>query len=244
MSTRKIAIASAWTAAWVASWLAACGSTKSPTTPKNPDVDSFTNASKCQTGKNREVTVRDMSGTGRPDTVEVREFSEQVAGQGLTAHVVCTELDTNHDGALDVIRTYKASGELDTEEADTNYDGKSDVWIYYDQGLIAKAVFDRGFTGKANEWDYYQIVETPDHQKTSVLKRIERDRNGDGEPDVWEYYVNGHLERMGVDETFTSHRVTAWLRDNSVRSTSGATVEAAPSTTASASASTSAKKHG
>ncbi len=45
-----------------------------------------------------------------------------------------------------------------------------------------------------------------------TLSRVKRDRNFDGQPDVWEIYNRGHLERMGVDDNFDGH-VDRWDRD-------------------------------
>jgi antitoxin component YwqK of YwqJK toxin-antitoxin module len=118
------------------------------------------------------------------------------------------ELDTNHDGLLDLLRVFNEKGELESEEADRNYDGKSDVWVTYENGAMTKQAFDNTFSrGVPDETDYY---------RDGKLKRIERDRNGDGKTDVWEFYVNGRLERMGVDLDF-SGRVSVWYRDEIAR---------------------------
>lgn len=205
--------------------LAACGApTKTAINKGKPAAlgsDKFKNATRCDANKpGHELSYHDLNGHGRADMVEVISFTK-TAGGTSEGHVVCMEVDTNRDGTLDLIRTFADTGDLEAEEADRNYDGKSDVWISYEKGVIAKQAFDSKFKGVADEYHYY---------KDGKLKRVERDRNGDGKIDVWEFYVNGRLERMGVDSDFDG-RVNVWYRDEIARaaqkSLSGGTTPAA-----------------
>jgi hypothetical protein len=142
-------------------------------------------------------------------------------------HVVCVELDTNHDGTLDLVRLFNEKGLMESEEADRNFDGKSDVWISYEDGLVTKQVFDNQFRGEPDEWQYFRSVCAKSQkdgtcpEKRAELKRTERDRNGDGKVDTWEFYVadtNGlpKLERIGID-TDGDGKVDEWYRDEASR---------------------------
>lgn len=221
--------------------LAACGGPKPSSVAKSKPAaissDKFKNATRCDATKpGRELSYHDISGHGKADMVEVIAYSKGAAGTSTgEGRVVCMEVDTNRDGVLDLLRTFGDAGDLESEEADRNFDGKSDIWINYEKGVIAKQSFDSKFSGKADEFHYY---------KDGKLKRIERDRNGDGKVDVWEFYVNGRLERMGVDDDFNG-RVDIWYRDEIARAEqkklTGAS-STAPAASASASPSASAKK--
>lgn len=191
--------------------MVACGGpTKTMAGDKKPAAlgsDKFKNATRCDASKpGYELSYHDLNGHGRADMVEVISY-EKTASGSAEGRVVCMEVDTNRDGVLDLIRTFADDGGLEAEEADRNYDGKSDVWISYEKGVVAKQAFDSKFAGKADEYHYY---------KDGKLKRVERDRNGDGKIDIWEYYVNGRLERMGVDSDYDG-RVNVWYRDEVAR---------------------------
>jgi len=195
-------------------FLAACGPSSPPSTgavgkskPATIASDKFKNATRCDTTKpGRELSYHDLASRGRADMVEVLAYTKAANGAS-EGHVVCMEVDTNRDGTLDLLRTFTDKGDLESEEADRNYDGKSDIWITYEKGVIAKQAFDTRFAGVVDETHYY---------KDGKLKRIERDRNGDNKVDVWEFYVNGRLERMGVDFDFNG-RVDVWYRDEVAR---------------------------
>jgi hypothetical protein len=230
------------------SFLAACGgASQAPASSKAKPApiasDKFKNATRCDAAKaGRELSYHDLSGRGRPDMVEVLAYTKSSNG-ATEGHVICMEVDTNRDGVLDLLRTFTEQGDLESEEADRNYDGKSDIWVSYEKGVVAKQSFDSKFSGVADEFHFY---------KDGKLKRIERDRNNDTKVDVWEFYVNGRLERMGIDFDFNG-RVDAWYRDEVARAeqkklsggtTAGPTASgsAGPAPSASPSGSASAKK--
>jgi hypothetical protein len=115
----------------------------------------------------------------------------------------CREIDTNLDGAKDVVRTYNDKGDPVEEEADSNYDGRVDTWIQFAGGRISKVEIDRNHDGRPDETRFYV---------KGVISRVQRDTNNDGKPDVWEVYSDGQLERIGVDLDFDGH-VDRWDRD-------------------------------
>jgi hypothetical protein len=189
----------------------ACGGTKSKTSgtpPKALSSSGFKSATRCDASQpGRELSYHDLSGSGKPDMVEVIGYSKGAGGLS-EGRPLCMELDTNKDGQLDLLRTFDDKGEIESEEADRNYDGKSDVWTTYDKGQISKIAFDTQFKGAVDETHYY---------KDGKLKRIERDRNGDGKVDTWEFYLaDGALERMGVDLNYDG-KVDVWYRDELAR---------------------------
>ncbi len=220
--------------------------------PKVVSKEGFKNAIRCDTSKEgNEVSYHDLSGRGRADMVQVTGYTKTKSGVA-EGHVICLEIDTNHDCVLDLIRLFDDQGRLASEEADRNYDGKSDVWITYEDGLIAKAVFDDQFRGQPDEWEYFRTVcmkaqsdgACPD--KRSMLKRAERDRDGDGKVDTWEFYVtdaNGlpKLERIGID-TNGDGKVDQWYRDEAAAAVKAASQAPAASASAAPSSTPSSKK--
>jgi hypothetical protein len=207
--------------------------------PKALASTGFKNAPRCDVNKpGRELSYHDLSGTGKPDMVEVIGYSKGASGLS-EGRPLCMELDTNRDGTLDLLRVFDDKGEIESEEADRNYDGKSDIWITYEKGQISKQSFDTMFKGNPDEFHFY---------RDGKLKRIERDRNGDGKMDIWEFYLaNGQLERMGVDLDFNG-KVDTWYRDELARAeqkkVAAANAPPAASTSAAPSASAPPKKKG
>ncbi|MEO7093678.1 MAG: hypothetical protein ABI175_10535 [Polyangiales bacterium] len=216
--------------------IAACGASATKgglkSAPKALSSSGFKNAPRCDVNKpGRELSYHDLSGTGRPDMVEVIGYSKGASGIS-EGRPLCMELDTNRDGTLDLLRVFDDKGEIESEEADRNYDGKSDIWITYEKGQIAKQSFDTMYKGNPDEFHFY---------RDGKLKRIERDRNGDGKMDIWEFYLaTGQLERMGVDLDFNG-KVDTWYRDELARAEQKKTAAAnapAPSASAAPSATT------
>lgn len=136
-----------------------------------------------------------------------RVFGVVGEGEDRRRILLCREIDTNLDGAKDVVRRYNDRSEAIEEVADSNYDGKVDTWIRFSAGRIAKVETDRNGDGKPDEIRYYL---------RGVLSRVQRDTNGDGKPDVWEIYSGGRLERMGTDLDHDGH-VDRWDRDEVAR---------------------------
>lgn len=117
--------------------------------------------------------------------------------------LLCREVDTNLDGAKDIVRTFNDKGEPLSELSDSNYDGKIDTWISFARGRVAKMQIDTLGRGEPDETRFYV---------GGKLSRAQRDTNGDGKPDVWEVYEDGRLQRIGNDLDFDGH-VDRWDRD-------------------------------
>ncbi len=128
-----------------------------------------------------------------------------IVGQGDDRRrvLLCREVDTNLDGAKDIVRTFNDKGEPLSELSDSNYDGKIDTWISFTRGRVAKMQLDSKGTGVADETRFYV---------GGKLSRAQRDTNHDGKADVWEVYEDGKLQRIGVDLDFDGH-VDRWDRD-------------------------------
>lgn len=128
-----------------------------------------------------------------------------IVGQGEERRrvLLCREVDTNLDGAKDIVRTFNDKGEPLSELSDSNYDGKIDTWISFTRGRVAKMQLDTAGRGSADETRFYV---------SGKLSRAQRDTNQDGKADVWEIYEDGRLQRIGVDLDFDGH-VDRWDRD-------------------------------
>lgn len=124
-----------------------------------------------------------------PDTAVQQPGSG--AGSFTPRPLVRKEIDLNHDGHADVIRTYGEAGQLATEEVDLDFDGKIDEISQYQQGRLITRTMDLNNDHVPDVFKYYTAQ--------GQLERIESDRNGDGKVDTWEYFEAGVLVRIGHD---------------------------------------------
>ena len=160
-------------------------------------------ASRCDYKGRAYREVQEVRGPGAPQPNIRRVFSIVGEGEDRKKILLCREVDTNLDGAKDVMRTYTDKGEPLNELADTNFDGKVDTWITFSRGRIAKVQLDKSGRGQPEEVKFYVA---------GKLARAQRDTNKDGKPDQWEIYDEGRLQRLGVDLDFDG-RVDRWDRD-------------------------------
>lgn len=160
-------------------------------------------ASRCDYKGRADREVQEVRGPGAQLPNIRRVFSIVGEGEDRKKILLCREVDTNLDGAKDVMRTYTDKGEPLNELADTNFDGKVDTWITFARGRIAKVQLDKSGRGQPEEVKFYV---------GGKLARAQRDTNKDGKPDQWEIYDEGRLQRLGVDLDFDG-RVDRWDRD-------------------------------
>jgi hypothetical protein len=160
-------------------------------------------ASRCDFKGRADREVQEVRGPGAQHPNIRRVFSIVGEGEDRKKILLCREVDTNLDGAKDVMRTYTDKGEPLNELADTNFDGKVDTWITFSRGRIAKVQLDKSGKGQPEEVKFYV---------SGKLARAQRDTNKDGKPDQWEIYDEGRLQRLGVDLDFDG-RVDRWDRD-------------------------------
>ena len=149
----------------------------------------------------RETSESAGPGAVRPNIRRVYGLVGQ--GEERRKVLLCREVDTNLDGAKDIVRTFNDRGEPLSELTDANYDGKIDTWITFARGRVSKMQIDNTGRGEADETRFYV---------GGKLSRAQRDTNGDTKPDVWEVYEEGKLQRIGVDLDFDGH-VDRWDRD-------------------------------
>jgi hypothetical protein len=160
-------------------------------------------ASRCDWKGRADREVQEVRGPGATQPNIRRVFAIVGEGEDRKKILLCREVDTNLDGAKDVMRTYTDKGEPLNELADTNFDGKVDTWITFSRGRIAKVQLDKSGRGQPEEVKFYV---------GGKLARAQRDTNRDGKPDQWEIYDDGRLQRLGVDLDFDG-RVDRWDRD-------------------------------
>lgn len=185
-----------------------CGSAAATQTqPKMSDKQvsgvAADDASRCDYKGRSDREVQEVRGPGAMQPNIRRVFAIMGEGEDRKKILLCREVDTNLDGAKDVMRTYTDKGEPLNELADTNFDGKVDTWITFARGRIAKVQLDKSGRGQPEEVKFYV---------SGKLARAQRDTNKDGKPDQWEIYDEGRLQRLGVDLDFDG-RVDRWDRD-------------------------------
>lgn len=169
---------------------------------------SIDDQSKCEWRGRQDREAVETAGPGSVVPNVRRVFA--IVGQGTDRQriVVCREIDTNLDGAKDVVRKYNDKGERLFEESDTNYDGKIDTWLVFNKSGLAETKLDTNYDGNADEWKFFS---------NGKITRARRDTNNDAKPDIWEMYgPTGELERMGVDVD-GDERVDRWDYDTDIR---------------------------
>lgn len=163
------------------------------------------------------VKVFDINRDGRPDIYKFFKSIDDPQNPGNKLDLlVRKELDINHDGKFDVVRSYDDKGQVVTEEVDLDFDGKVDEITYFEDGLMARKELDFNYDGKPDVVKYY----TNGH-----LVRIESDRGHHGKVDTWEYYADDALDRIGTD-TDGDGQVDHWERKGKEVKESKATADA------------------
>ncbi len=172
-----------------------CKSKKADTTPKDaadasiPKVD----PTLCETeGKN--VLTYDLNKDSRPDVW--RLYKSEDEGGTTVEYMTCKQVDFDHDGRKDWVVGYNRKGTVLYERADYDYDGKFDMSAVYDPktGLVLEIERDSDFDGKFDLKEVYD--------KSGKLSSVRRDRNGDGEPDLWEQYKETVLLAILYDDDY------------------------------------------
>jgi hypothetical protein len=177
--------------------LAACHGNKADTTPKNTDsLDAAVpkvDPTLCDTnGKN--VTTYDLNHDNKPDVW--RLYKSEDEGGTKVEFLTCKQVDFDHDGRKDWVVAYNRKGTPLFEKADFDYDGKWDMSAIFDTktGAIVEVERDTDFDGK---FDVKEIYDS-----SGQLTSVRRDRNGDGQPDLWEQYKDGILIAILYDDDF------------------------------------------
>lgn len=187
----------------------ACGGSE-PARPKavpqregRPIGLSSDDQSRCDFKGRVDRDVRESVGPGSMTQNIRRVYALLGEGEERKSVLICREVDSNLDGAKDVVRTYNERGEALNETADTDFDGKVDTWVTFSRGKIVKVAVDRTKNGQPDETRVYM---------GGRLSRVQLDSNDDGKADTWEIYDEGKLQRSGLDID-RDGRVDRWDRD-------------------------------
>ena len=178
--------------------LAACHGKQDDTTPKAAAAAADPGAAKvdptlCDTnGKN--VVTFDLNHDNKPDVWHL--FKTEDDGGTKVEFLTCKQVDFDHDGRKDLVIAYNRRGNMLYQKADFDYDGKWDMSAVYDTktGAVAEVERDTDFDGKLDVKELYDTA--------GQLTSVRRDRNGDGQPDLWEQYKDGVLIAILYDDDF------------------------------------------
>ena len=154
-----------------------------------PKVD----ATLCDT-KGKKVETFDLNRDNRPDVWKLSMKIEE--GEVSRYILTCKQVDLDHDGEKDYVVAYNRTGAREFEKFDFDFDGRFDAFSIYDvkSGAVVETQRDSDFDGK------YDLREIYDEK--GLVTSIRRDLNADGDPDVWEQYVDGALVAILHDEDF------------------------------------------
>ncbi|MEM9493014.1 MAG: hypothetical protein AAGC55_27945 [Myxococcota bacterium] len=147
----------------------------------------------CET-EGKQVTTFDLNRDNQPD---VWKLFKQIDEGGTRLSVLsCKQIDYNHDGKKDYVVGYDNKGGKLFEQMDHDFDGRFDAFYQYNSktGKVAEAQYESGFDGR---YDLQTV-----YDESGAIKSIRGDRNGDGEPDVWEQYIEGELVAILYDDDY------------------------------------------
>jgi len=136
-------------------------------------------ASRCDWKGRADREVQEVRGPGAKQPNIRRVFAIVGEGEDRKKILLCREVDTNLDGAKDVMRTYTDKGEPLNELADTNFDGKVDgndigviIQFGYFGGPSAPDGWingDLNYDGKVNGDDIGLIIQTGNFNSGQVF---------------------------------------------------------------------------
>lgn len=142
------------------------------------------------------VAEFDTIGDGEPDILRYyQEHPHPREENRMQRRIVKMEIDTTGDGHFEVLRFYDEFGNVEREKNDQNLDGFLDTVLYFSGGELNRK------ERLANPEDAEPFVEERRLYFEETLIRVEKDLNGNGEVDRWEYYEDGVLVRIGLDNT-------------------------------------------
>ncbi len=175
---------------------AGCKDKKGTTTPKDISADTGipkVDPTLCDTnGKN--VVTYDLNHDNKPDVW--RLYKNEDEGGTKVEFMTCKQVDFDHDSRKDWVVAYNRKGNPLFERADFDYDGKWDMSAIYDTktNALAEVERDTDFDGK---FDVKEVYDTG-----GALTSVRRDRNNDGQPDLWEQYKDTILLAILYDDDF------------------------------------------
>lgn len=190
--------------------------------------------------KGERAQTVDANGDGKPD---IQHY--------FTGNVrVCSEIDMNFDGRVDVARFYAQDGttvafeqhdfdfdgkldeqarfeggQLKSKELDTNFDGIIDTWLWCNGPYVERAERARRKVGKVDTLEVYE---------NGLIREIQYDEDHNGKIEKWEIYQNGKLVELKYDTDFdgnpdrTEPIVSEYDKDEPVSCDGSPLVEPAP----------------
>ena len=178
--------------------MVALGACKGKQAAKNPIENLDTTVRKvdptlCDTnGKN--VVTFDLNKDNRADVWRLYKVEDENGTK--VEFLTCKQVDFDHDGRKDWVVAYNRKGNTLFEKADFDYDAKWDMSAVYDIKVnrLAEVERDTDFDGKFDVKELYDTAGT--------LTSVRRDRNGDGQPDLWEQYKDSVLLAILYDDDF------------------------------------------
>jgi hypothetical protein len=176
--------------------VAACHGKKEDTTPTKDAADvgvPKVDPTLCDTNGKTVVTY-DLNHDNKPDVW--RLYRTEDDGGTKVEFMTCKQVDFDHDGRKDWVVAYNRKGMPLYEKADFDYDGKWDMSAVFDPktGIVAEVERDTDFDGKFDVKEVYD--------SSGALTSVRRDRNGDGQPDLWEQYKDGVLLAILYDDDY------------------------------------------
>lgn len=173
-----------------------CGKDKKKATTPESSADTSNikvDPTLCDTnGKN--VVTYDLNKDNKPDVWRLYKVEDE--GGTKVEFMTCKQVDFDHDGRKDWVVAYNRKGVVLYEKADIDFDGKWDISTVYDTKVNQRAEVERDtdFDGKFDVKEVYD--------SSGNLTSVRRDRNGDGNPDLWEQYKDQILLAILYDDDF------------------------------------------
>ncbi|MSP90229.1 MAG: hypothetical protein EXR79_00250 [Myxococcales bacterium] len=193
-----------------------CGASKDQTraeAPKSegqPASGGATDPVQQEIDGNTAIERIDVNNDQKPDVFKYYRLIEDAAAAGAEKAAVKNakkalirkEMDVNFDQRIDIVQYYTGEPSKEImvrEELDLDFDGRVDSTRHYADGNVTLVELDLGFDGKVDSWSYYQMTTSDDGKPINRLVERRKDNTGDGNVDVWEYYVKGNLTKVGSD---------------------------------------------
>lgn len=173
-----------------------CGKKKAPETPASaadPGALAKVDPTLCDTNGKNAVTY-DLNKDNRPDVWRLYKVEDE--GGTRIEFLTCKQVDFDHDGRKDWVVAYNRRGATLYEKADFDYDGKWDMAAVYDTKVNRPAEIERD-TDFDGAFDVKEVYDS-----TGSLTSVRRDRNQDGQPDLWEQYKDTILLAILYDDDF------------------------------------------
>ncbi len=124
------------------------------------------------------------------------------------------EIDLTFDNNINYIKFYTPQGNIEKEYLDKDSDGLIESIRYYEGNSVVKI---EEFTKKPIKEDLTVDSEIKPfkiyyYNPNGTLKKITKDKTGDGQEDYFLYYISGNLDRVGIDED-GDLKIDKWIKN-------------------------------